>query len=507
MTQAIRLTRATNVVFYRPNKERDVPSVDVHKSTFWNRIQRCLMTLIMLCTSVGATQYFAAEIPVTTATKCTYTVSANTSQQLIVIGHLIDQTETSKVALLIDNGHIRQIGDVEEIRSIAPRAQTIDCDGVYLSPGFVNAHEHPPYSGGKPGPNVAPVYKNRYQWQGRAGDQYPEIAYSRIENDAQLYWIELRHLLTGTTTLAGNGAVPGLLKNVGSGDPETGFVYQADMKTFPFPQAIDEFKNMPWPYDGISVQPQLTEDANLESPFVPHIAEGTDKISRLEARFFLDYVADNPGRRYAMIHGVGLNRGSASRLHSLDVTLIWAPRSNLALYGETVDVPHLIKNNARVAISTDWSYSGSFHMLESFRCAEHIDNELWGNQLSGRDLWLMATEHAAYALNLEHTIGSLKPGFAADLVIVTAKSNKPYTDLMESQVADIVATMVDGKLVSGSRNAFDTVELPATCSNFVGDHFVCDDLSNRDFTWKQLLEENEASVSLFSSEGQASCTF
>ncbi len=145
------------------------------------------MTLIMLCISVGATQYFATEAPVKTAPECKYTVSANTSSQMIVIGRLIDRTESSKVAILIDEGQIRQIGSAKEIHSMAPRAQKIECDGVYISPGFVNAHEHPPYSGGKPGPNVAPVYENRYQWQGRAGDQYPEIAYSRIENDAQLY--------------------------------------------------------------------------------------------------------------------------------------------------------------------------------------------------------------------------------------------------------------------------------------------------------------------------------
>ena len=187
---------------------------------------------------------------------------------------------------------------------------------------------------------------------------------------------------------------------------------------------------------------------------MPHVAEGTDKISQLEAKFFLDYVEDNPGRRYGMIHAVGLSEVDARRLQELDVTVLWSPRSNLALYGDTIDLPHLIDNGARIALSTDWSYSGSYNMLESFRCAKHVDNEQWGSRLSGREIWRMSTETPAYALNLEHAIGSLKPGFAADLVIIRAKSDDPYVDLMTSEVSDIVATFVDGKLVSGHTDAF-----------------------------------------------------
>ena len=438
---------------------------------------------------------------------CTFAHPSTESDQTVVIGKLLGHPGTPIRALLIEDGVLQQIGSVDEIKAVAPHSQLLKCEHVLISPGFVNAHEHPPYSAGKPGPNVKPVYTNRYQWQGRGGDQHKEIAYSRVDNDAQLYWVELRHVLAGTTTLAGNGAVHGLLKNVGSGAEATGFVYQADMKTFPFPQAIDEFDDLPWPYHGPSIEPELTADADERSAYVPHVAEGTDKISRLEAEFFLDYVEHNPGRRYAMIHGVGLHKSSVPRMQSLDVTLVWSPRSNLVLYGETVDVPHLTTNGVRVALSTDWSYSGSFNMLESFACARHVSGARWNNGLSAEDLWRMATANGAYALNLEQTVGSLVPGFAADLVIVTAQSDNPYLDLVTSDISDIHATFVDGELVTGNLNSFDLSELPPACSNVIGDHFVCDDLSTRDFTWEQLLAENEASVPLFEPAGQATCSY
>ena len=439
--------------------------------------------------------------------ECSIATSTHASDQTIVIGRLLGNPTTTDRAILIKGSVIWRIGTVAEMRSLSPHADTIECNDSYISPGFVNAHEHPPYSAGKPGPNVLPVYENRYQWQGRAGDQYKEIAYSRVENDAQLYWVELRHLLAGTTTIAGNGAVPGLVKNVGTGDRTDGFVYQADMNTFPFPQAIDAFKKLPWPYQGPSFEPELTDGADVTSAYVPHIAEGTDKISRLEAEFFLDFVEENPGRRYAMIHGVGLSSSSVPRMQSLDVTLVWSPRSNLSLYGATVDLSHLFENDVRIALSTDWSYSGSYNMLESFRCARYVAENQRHGSLSAQNLWQMATENGAYALNLEQSVGSLEPGFAADLVILRARSDKLYDDLVSSGVSDVVATFVDGKLVTGNSKAFDLSELPPSCANRVGDHFVCDDLTARNFTWEQLLTENESAVPLFNTTGQAKCEY
>ncbi len=484
---------------------RDVLTPFSSISNCHDRTRIATLTSLLVCACAIAVQNIEANEVNTTSAQCALNGGSADSNQMIISGKVLGVTGATTNAILIERDTIQQIGKIDEIRSIAPDARLLTCENVYISPGLINAHEHPPYSGGKPGPNVKPVYTNRYQWQGRGGDQYAEVAYSRVETEAELYWIELRHLLAGTTTFAGNGAVPGLIKNVGTGDQEEGFVYPADMKTFPFPNAISDFAEFPWPYTGPSVKPELTEGAPLDIPYVPHVAEGTDKISKLEAEFFLDYVASNPGRRYAMIHAVGLSRDSVTRLRELDVTIVWSPRSNLALYGDTIDLPHLIENGARVALSTDWSYSGSYNLLESFKCAKHVDRERWGNELSAMDLSLMVTRYPAYALNLERNIGEIKAGFAADLVMVRARSDDGYADLVESKVSDIVASIVDGKLVSGHRDAFESNDLPDNCSNFVGNHFVCDDLSNRDFTWQQLLEINRSAIPLFEPDGQANC--
>lgn len=433
-------------------------------------------------------------------------VSPGQSNETIVVGRLVLGADgAERGAVLVAGGRILTIGEPGAVRAAAPEAAVIDCGTAYVSPGLVNAHEHPSYSGGFPDPRMRPMYAHRDEWQGRAGDEHYPIEYERTDDPILQFWIELRHLLAGTTTLGGSGAVDGLLKNASWLD-DPAYVYRVDMQTFPYGTATETFSGLTCPNDGPSpVDPASSPDFPPDAPYTPHIAEGTNCTAALEGQFYLDHVAENPGRRYALIHGLGLGPASIDRLGELDVTLVWSPRSNLALYGETVDVLSVLRADARIAIGSDWSYSGSYTLLEEFRCAEDVDRALWGDQLSGRDLWRMATGHAAYALGLDGLTGRLAPGLAADLMVFGARSDDPYADLMAARTADILATFIDGELVSGRWDAFDAERLPDGCGNRIGDHFLCVDYAERAFDHDMLLWANANAVPLFSTERQASC--
>ena len=433
-------------------------------------------------------------------------VSPGASNETIVAGRLLLGAEDAeRGAVLVAGGLIAAVGEPAVLRASAPQATVIDCGSAYVSPGLVNAHEHPNVSGGFPDPGMRPVYTHREQWQGLAGDEHYALEYARTDAPVQQFWIELRHLLAGTTTLGGSGAVAGLLKNASWRD-DPAYVYRADMQTFPYGTASEAFSGLTCPYDGPApVEPRSSPGFPPDAPYTPHIAEGTDCTAALEGRFYLDHVAANPGRRYALIHGVGLDPASIERLGGLDVTLVWSPRSNLALYGETVDVPDARRAGARVAIGSDWSYSGSYNLLEELRCAESVDEALWDDHLSARDLWEMATRHGAYALGIEDRTGRLAPGLAADLVVFPSLSDDPYADLAASTPADVIATFVDGGLVSGRADAFDPAGLPAACANRIGDHFLCVDYDGYPFDHEELLRANADAVPLFSTDRQASC--
>ena len=69
------------------------------------------------------------------------------------------------------NGSIGATGAFEGIRATYPDAGVLDCRGnAVLSPGFVNAHEHPAYSHAFPDASLNPGYVHRDEWRfGLAG--------------------------------------------------------------------------------------------------------------------------------------------------------------------------------------------------------------------------------------------------------------------------------------------------------------------------------------------------
>ena len=85
------------------------------------------------------------------------------------------------------------------------------------------------------------------------------------------------------------------------------------------------------------------------------------------------------------------------------------------------------------------------------------------------------------------------------------RADDPYAGLLDSTAADVVATFVDGELVSARSDAFDAARLPPTCGNPIGEHFLCVDYTEYGFEHDALLQANAQAVPLFSNERQASC--
>lgn len=436
---------------------------------------------------------------------CRFTANGPESEKTLVIGNLLTGMEGAEYgAVVISGGRIVELVSEDGIESAAAgSAAVFDCGSLYVSPGLINPHEHTRYSFQMltaRDREKLPVYAHREEWipDSGVGDVADKIRYLDGTDDARtLFWIELRHLLSGATLIGGSGAVWGLAKNAGYRQ-RPGSGYAADMRTFPFgPEAMQRIRRLrSFPYDGPeSFRPEGTEELPATAPYVPHVAEGIDLAARFEGQFFLDYVAAHKSaRRFSLIHGVGLDSRDIRRLGGLDVTLIWSPRSNLSLYNETADITALLRANVRIAIGTDWSVSGSYNMLEELRCAD----DLYGSRSSSRALssaalWRMATENGAYSLGLEAVTGKLAAGLAADIMIFQKQSGDPFDDLLRATAAEVVATFVDGRLLSGNREGFSGA-LPDDCRFAVGAHFVCAELPNAakglDFEFGEVLQTN-----------------
>lgn len=477
----------------------------VRKGVFWSVFVVVLM--------VSHTNAFADEEENSDSASFDFknecTITPGKGEETILIGNVVRSTDSVQhLALLVEDGRIGGLGTVQWIRERSPDASVIDCEDAFISPGLVNPHEHLAHSGGIPDPKTEPIYEHRDEWRGVFGDKYA-LAFEHVEGVARDIWVELRHLLSGTTTLGASGGVAGLVKNATTVTTSDG--YLIDFEIFPYGWE-SKFHEMDCPTEIEDPTPRYSESEELiDQPYVGHVAEGTNCASTLEGRAFLDFVEANPGRRYALLHGVGLDQESIDRLAELDVTLVWSPRSNVSLYDKTAKVLDAMEAGALVALGTDWSYSGSYNMLEEIRCADQVDNIRWGDQLSGEDYWEMSTSVAAYSLGLEDEIGQINPAMAADFVILQNRTGDFFEDLMDAEVSDVIATIIDGSIRSGNSEFFDTDQLPDHCQNFIDEHFLCADWSSyeeAELTMEKVIEENrsfEKAVPLFEPRFQAPC--
>ena len=415
------------------------------------------------------------------------------------------------------NGTIGAVESFDAVREDYPDAAVLDCRGkAVLSPGFVNAHEHPAYSYAYPDPNLNPNYAHRDEWRfglvGKAQLPSPTPFYYVPDGEeartAALVAMELRHLLGGATTIAGSGGVPGVVRNVGlherPGDVGL-YDFEADVSTFPFSYRTLEDLAEECAGGPRRAFAPLDDDNLVFAAYVAHVGEGRagNCAAKGEVGRFLGR-AERDERRYTMVHGIATTPADYKAMREHDVTLVWSPRSNLALYGETIDLDAALAQRVRIAIATDWSPSGSFNMREEVRCATEAAASA-GVDLSYEALWRMATGNAAYALGLEGDIGTIRAGLRADLVLVKSDDENPYRRMLTAGDEDTLATWIDGQVVL--RSPMIAVAAPErNCTAMAGlSAEVCGVLDEFGWSGERFASLAKGTVALTDVRGQAPC--
>ena len=393
---------------------------------------------------------------------CAYTPAARTAEAAgLIVGAeaLLAQGSRANQGVHIRfNGSLGLVGDFDAVRSALPDAAVLDCrGGAVLSPGFVNAHEHPAYSHAFPDANLNSGYVHRDEWRLGVNGQRPLPIPERLDYQdddpsaaAKLLAMELRHLLGGATTIAGPGGLPGVVRNIERhrrpGDPER-YDAEADVEVFPFSfRAVEDLRVECAGGPAFQFPSPSDPDLNFMA-YVPHVGEGrrASCAARAEVARYLKRVRHRD-RRYALVHGVATDRADYAVMREFDVTLVWSPRSNLALYGETVDLAGAVDGGVRIALSTDWSPSGSFSMREELKCARQVASAT-GVALPAEALWQMSTVNGAYALGLEDRYGAIEPGLRADLILVAHAGDDPHDAVLTATDDDLLAAWVDGQAI------------------------------------------------------------
>jgi cytosine/adenosine deaminase-related metal-dependent hydrolase len=320
-------------------------------------------------------------------------------------------------------------------------ATLVTCPDAVIAPGLVNPHDHVAYDGLGPQPLGTERYDHRHDWRlGLRG--HTELTYeggaSPVERVAQ----ELRMLLGGVTTLAGGAGENGLVRNadmpeLGEGLPTA----PADSETFPLDDADGLLLASGCAYGKNHAGP---EDVARAGAFLAHLGEGVDVDAENELDCALTADFGLVGPTSGAVHAVATTAELAAEFGARSALVVWSPRSNVALYGNTAPVPLLLRSGVEVALGTDWLLTGSMNLLRELDCAKLWSDIYFDHALDNHALFTMVTAAGARAVGAADAIGRLAPGMLADVVIVDRRDREPFAALVTAEPADFMLLLRGG---------------------------------------------------------------
>jgi 5-methylthioadenosine/S-adenosylhomocysteine deaminase len=381
------------------------------------------------------------------------TTSAGTQKQgdpIVLIGTVIlPQGTISQGYVAIVNGRIASISD--KLPTL-PKAVIVYTNGIIL-PGFVDVHNHVPFNilpRWKPGQ----VYTNRNQWR-----TDPEVLskingpMDRIEpaNFCDMNrWGELRALVGGATSIMTTHAQPcinGLVRNL---DLNSGFYGTTELdrehifNVLDLPPASDPAARAAF----VGAASFFIGHPFYEALFI-HLAEGTDAASQEEFTFMQSQSLLNP--KGVVIHGIPLGANDFQAMALNGTALVWSPRSNLELYGQTANINAAMDAGVEIALAPDWAITGSSNMLDELKVAAQWNCTQLNGRLTDRQLVEMVTSAPAHIAGVDDEVGAIAVGLRADILVINGDRINPYKTVVDATSANVDLVLINGVPIYGDR--------------------------------------------------------
>lgn len=342
------------------------------------------------------------------------------------------------------------------------------CAEGMVTPGLINTHEHITFGEGSPIDHGTNRYDHRHEWRTGANNKTELRTPSSSSGEEPIFYAEVRHLLGGATSILGaGGAQQGLLRNLDrAGALQEGLGQaRAYNSTFPLDDVRGTLRDSGCNYGS---RRDTLETSNVVNSiaYVPHVSEGVSTSARNE---FLCMSSNENGGvdlimpKTAIIHGVGLTANDYGVLAADGASLIWSPRTNIDLYGETARVTIAARLGVNVALGTDWPSSGSMNMLRELACASELNDRNFDGFFTDRELVEMATNRAARAVGSEGKLGAFVPGAEADVAIFRAPGGRAYRAVIDGEPKDVVLVLRSGLPLYGDAAVLEALQSSAGC--------------------------------------------
>ncbi|WP_423194108.1 guanine deaminase [Cupriavidus sp. H18C2] len=354
--------------------------------------------------------------------------------------------------IVIDAGRIRDFGPAETVRQRLPAGTPVThyADGI-VSAGFIDTHIHYPQT-----QMVAAYGEQLLEWL----DKYTFVAEQQFADAAHAQGVArvfLRELLrSGTTTamvyctvhpqsvdaffeesarfntrmIAGKvmmdrNAPPALLDTAETGYRDSVALIERWHKPGRQHYCITP-RFAPTSTDAQLQACGALREAYPDAYVQTHLCENLAEIDWVmslfpERRGYLDVYAHAGivGARSVYGHGIHLTEQDFALCHQTGAALAHCPTSNLFLGSGLFRLfdARLAKRPVRVGLGTDIGAGTSFCQLQTLNEAYKVA-AMNGTRLNAIQAYYLATRGSAEALYLDDTIGTIAPGFEADLVVL-----------------------------------------------------------------------------------------
>jgi cytosine/adenosine deaminase-related metal-dependent hydrolase len=187
---------------------------------------------------------------------------------------------------------------------------------------------------------------------------------------------------------------------------------------------------------------------------LPTDAESAQELDMLEARGLL-------GSHTALIHSVGLSPSQIARVHRAGASIVWSPRSNFELYGETANVVAAFREGVTISLAPDWSPTGSDNMWEEIQYAHNVSNRDLSSLFTSHELVEMASDIPARVAHIDDKVGAIAPGLLADFFLVkpTYLDTLPYDTIVRQPITSIDLVVIDGKPIYGDPKMLHALDI------------------------------------------------
>jgi len=321
---------------------------------------------------------------------------------------------------------------------------TIDLEGKsYIYPGLINTHDHlqgnyrPPV-----GPKPGVFYLTWLPWDNdfKASTTFQER--SKLNREDLYNLSGYKCLFSGVTTV--NDHFPQKLNS-------------KILPTLPI-RAILEYGlahesssyDLKWG-DGIEVEHDRAIKNNW--PFITHLSEGFDEeamngVNYLESIKMLDDYC-------LLVHCIGFSDEDIQKVAKAKASISWCGFSNMFMFNVTCKIRKMINAGINVTIGTDSSATGSANLLDEMRYDRELYRSMYGEDLKAEMIFRMVTINAARAFRMHDRIGSLEEGKLADILVIKAKNDDPYENLLDAGMEDIELITLEGNPIYGNLRFLD----------------------------------------------------